>query len=66
MQSRGHPRILSELFRSIHGSCPRDYLKRANHDGLYGPEDPRGPVGMTSTRKRGPQCSQLSLGGLTK
>jgi hypothetical protein len=31
-----------------------------------GVKDPRGPVGMTATRKRGPRRSQPPLGGLTK
>jgi hypothetical protein len=44
----------------------RDYYTSANHEDLQGVKDPRRPVGMTATRKRGPRCSRPPLGGLTK
>jgi hypothetical protein len=44
----------------------RDYCTSAKHEGLQGVKDPRGLVGMITTRKRGLRCSQPPLGGLTK
>jgi hypothetical protein len=41
-------------------------ITSANDDHLQGAKDPRGPVGMTTTRKRGLRGSQPPLGGLTK
>jgi hypothetical protein len=65
-QDRGWSYRLPALFRSPAGLRQRDYSTSANHDDLQGITDPRGPVGMTVTRKRGPRCSQPPLGGLTK
>jgi hypothetical protein len=58
----GYGQILPALFRWTPGPYQRDYCASANHDGLQGIKDSRGPVGMTATRRRGPQYSQPPLG----
>jgi hypothetical protein len=54
-QYRRHDQVLPVLFR-------RYYHTSANHEDLQGVNDPRGPVGMTATRKRALRCSQPPLG----
>jgi hypothetical protein len=61
---RGYDQVLPALFRRTPGSYQRDYYASANHEDLQGVKDPRGPVGIHATRKRGPRCSQPPLGGL--
>jgi hypothetical protein len=58
--------VLPGLFRRTPGSYQRDNHTSVEYESLHGVKDPRGPVGMTATRKRGLRCSQPSLGGLTK
>jgi hypothetical protein len=48
-QGRRRGQGLPELFRIPAGLRRRDYYALANTDGLQGVDDPRGPVGMTSS-----------------
>jgi hypothetical protein len=48
-QDQGRSKGLPALFRSPAGLRQRDYYTSANHDGLQGVKDPRGPVGMTAS-----------------
>jgi hypothetical protein len=65
-QYRRHDQVLPALLRRTPGSCRRDYDTSANHEDLQEVKDPRGPVGIHATRKRGSRCIQPLLGGLAK
>jgi hypothetical protein len=65
-QYRGHDQVLPALFRTILGSCQRDYFTSAKQDVLQGVKDPRGPVGINAMLEGGPRCRQPPLWGPTK
>jgi hypothetical protein len=48
-QQRGYCQVLPALFRRTPGPYQRDYYTSANHEGLQGVKDLRGPVGMTAS-----------------